>query len=182
MSDHDSNDHDQQPEYIIRPLERTDRDWVAHFLDEHWGSTRIVSRGQSFYGHLLPGFIAERTTIDEESDEEKPERIGLMLYNIEETECEILTLNSTEEGIGVGTALVATLREGLKDTDIERVWLITTNDNLSALKFWQKHDFVLTALHVDSIQEARRLKPQIPIIGQDGIPVRDELELEWRTN
>ncbi|MGB1289301.1 MAG: GNAT family N-acetyltransferase, partial [Aggregatilineales bacterium] len=109
-----------------------------------------------------------------------PERVGLLLYNIEDFDCEILVLHSLEEGKGMGTALVDTLRAALKETAIQRVWLITTNDNLPALKFWQKHGFVLKALHVDSIQEARRLKPQIPIVGHEGIPVRDEIELEWK--
>lgn len=185
------------PDYIIRPLEREDREWVAHFLDEHWRTTQVVSRGQAYYGHLLPGFVAER---DQRADREtvdglgdKPERIGLLTYHLAGGACEILTLNSLEEGRGIGTALVEALRtlltqqEKQKDRDkhnsediLHRIWLVITNDNLNALRFWQKRGFELVAVHRNAIQAARRLKPQIPIIGQHGIPIRDEIELEYR--
>jgi ribosomal protein S18 acetylase RimI-like enzyme len=59
-----------------------------------------------------------------------------------------------------------------------RVWLITTNDNLTALAFYQKRGFVLTALHPNAIAESRKLKPEIPLVAENSIPIRDELELE----
>ena len=104
--------------------------------------------------------------------------IGLLTYQVEEKECEIVSLDSRVEGIGIGTALVNELVSAAKDAKINRIWLITTNDNLPALKFWQKRKFRLVSVHRDSIEQARRLKPQIPITGIEGIPIRDELELE----
>jgi len=160
-------------EFSIRPLERDDREWVAHFLDEHWGTTQIVSRGKALYGHLLPGYVAEST-----DDEGKIQPVGLLTYNLMEKECEVMTLNSMREDAGIGTALVDTLRAAMKEQGMTRIWLITTNDNLPALKFWQKRGFVLVMIHRNAIAEARRLKPQIPIQGIDGIPIRDEIELE----
>ncbi len=185
-----------QASFVIRPLQREDREWVAHLLDQRWGSTQIVSRGRALYGHLLPGYVAERplppdddavpgdATDDDETEENpavKMEKVGLLTYNVEEQDCEIVTLDSLEEGIGIGTALVNALKEAAKEADIQRLWLVTTNDNLTALKFWQKRDFRLVTVHRDAIAQARRLKPQIPIIGIDGIPIRDELELEFET-
>lgn len=182
-------------EFIIRPLERTDREWVAHFLDQHWGSTQLVSRGQAVYGHLLPGYIAETVPAtgaaeaDDDSDnastgdaaQEEAQPIGLLTYQLTSNACEILTLNSLRPGIGVGSALVETAINAMREVkDIERVWLITTNDNLPALKFWQKRDFELVAVHRNAIHQARRIKPQIPIVGLEGIPIRDEIELEFR--
>ena len=163
-----------ESDFTIRPLEREDREWVAHFMDAHWGTTQIVSRGQAHYGHLLPGYVAEREGKDEK------ETIGLLTYRLEDDACEITTLNSLDEEKGVGTALVERLIADVKAIGkMKRIWLITTNDNLAALKFWQKREFVLVTIHRDSIKESRRLKPQIPIIGQDGIPIRDEIELEY---
>lgn len=183
--------------FVIRPLQREDREWVAHLLDKRWGSTQIVSRGRALYGHLLPGFVAERplppddnsmqagAPADDDETEENPavtmEKIGLLTYNVEGSDCEIVTLDSMAEGIGVGTALVDALKSAAKEAEIERLWLVTTNDNLPALKFWQKRDFQLVTVHRDAIAQARRLKPQIPIIGLEGIPIRDELELEFTT-
>ncbi|MCA9915567.1 MAG: GNAT family N-acetyltransferase [Anaerolineae bacterium] len=186
-----------QVSYVIRPLEREDREWVAHLLDQRWGSTQMVSRGRALYGHLLPGFVAERplpppedelseAPVDDDETEENPavkmEKIGLLTYNVEDGECEIVTLDSLQERQGVGTALVDALKAAAKEAaEIKRIWLVTTNDNLAALKFWQKRDFELVTVHRNAIVQARRLKPQIPIIGMEGIPIRDELELEYHT-
>lgn len=170
-------------EYMIRPLERSDREWVAHFLDERWGTTQIVSRGKAVYGHLLPGFTAERAASEDVETEEETDgsnRIGLITTNVDEKECEIMTLDSLDEESGVGTALVEAVEAWAKETGIKRLWLVTTNDNLAALKFWQKRGYQLVTIHRNAIAEARRIKPQIPITGIDGIPIRDEIELEKR--
>ena len=58
------------------------------------------------------------------------------------------------------------------------LWLLTTNDNLDALRLYQRHGFRLAALHPGAIDAARRVKPQIPVVGRHGIPLRDELVLE----
>lgn len=163
-------------DFTVRPLERTDREWVAHFLDERWGTTQIVSRGKAVYGHLLPGFTAERPR--EDGGKAGAIHLGLLTYNQQEKECEITTLDSLEEGEGIGTSLVESLESWAKEHGIKRLWLITTNDNLPALKFWQKRGYGLVKIHRDAIAEARRIKPQIPINGLEGIPIRDEIELE----
>ncbi|KXK48878.1 MAG: GNAT family N-acetyltransferase [Chloroflexi bacterium] len=158
----------------IRPLTQQDRTWVAQFLDEHWKSTKIVSRGQSYYGHLLPGFVA--SIPDDETGAEEP--IGLLLYRQEDSECEVMTLDSIQRKSGVGTALLEAMKQYALENGIRRLWLITTNDNLDALRFYQKRGWHLVTIHRDALNESRRLKPQIPIIGLDGIPLRDEIELE----
>ncbi|MDQ7025821.1 MAG: GNAT family N-acetyltransferase [Anaerolineae bacterium] len=180
-----------EADYRVRPLEREDREWVAHFLDDRWGSTQIVSRGRALYGHLLAGFVAERilppdeeeANADDDATEENPavhmEKIGLLTYHVEEDVCEIVTLDSLDEGKGIGTALLDELKNAAKESKIKRLWCITTNDNLDALRFWQKRSFALVTVHRNAIKEARRLKPQIPITGKNGIPIRDEIELEF---
>ncbi len=181
-------------DYNIRPLERSDREWVAHFLDERWGTTQIVSRGKSVYGHLLPGFMAERPAeASEDGDNEgaeheneaakneneaAAENIGLVTVHIGDKECEITTLNSLTESEGVGSALVEAVENWAREAGIERLWLVTTNDNLAALKFWQRRGYELVTVHRNAIAEARRIKPQIPITGLNGITIRDEIELE----
>ena len=154
--------------FTIRAADKTDRNWVAHFLDEHWGSTRVVSRGQVYLAHLLPGFIAE----------EGDERIGLVTYRIDEKDCEIVTINSLRAGEGVGTALVEAAKVVAEAEGCERLWLITTNDNMEALRFYQKRGFQLKAIYPNALDESRKIKPEIPLYGKDGIPLRDEIELE----
>lgn len=165
---------DTEKLFRIRPLEQKDRNWVAHFLDKHWSSTKIVSRGKAYYAHLLPGFAVE--LLDAPPD---APAAGLATYNIENGECEILTLDSLQPGMGIGTALIEAIKEAATEAGCERVWLITTNDNLNALKFFQKRGFELVAVHRNALAEARKMKPQIPITGKDNIPLRDEIELEF---
>ena len=170
-------------EMTIRPLERADREWVAHFLDDRWGTTTIVSRGKMRYGHLLEGLIAVRGENNDSSSDEAlapPERIGLLTIEHDAQECEILTLDSLVEGMGVGSALLDALEEKAREAGLTRLWLVTTNDNLASLRFWQKRGYELVAVHRNAIAAARRIKPQIPIMGRHGIPIRDEIELEKR--
>lgn len=181
-----------EPEFVIRALMREDREWVARFLDDHWLTTQIVSRGKVLYGHLLPGFVAERPlppdedeteTEDEDATELNPlvrmEKIGLLTYNIEAQECEITTLDSTEDNEAIDIALIDDLKRAMKEQGLHRIWVVTTNDNLDALRFYQQNDFTLVAVHSNAIEQARRLKPQIPIVGDHDIPIRDEIELEY---
>ncbi len=168
-------------DFIIRPLQRSDREWVAHFLDEHWGTTQIVSRGKAVYGHLLPGFMAERAAPPEDQTVDaavQRENIGLVTVYEGKNEWEITTLNSLAEAVGVGSALVEAVESAARESEIARLWLVTTNDNLAALKFWQKRGYELVTVHRNAIAQARRIKPQIPITGLNGIPIRDEIELE----
>jgi len=65
-----------------------------------------------------------------------------------------------------------------KKAKCKRLWLITTNDNTLAFRFYQKYGFALVAVHRNAIEKSRRLKPEIPLIGNAGIPLRDEIELE----
>lgn len=152
----------------IRPVERTDRNWIAQFLDKQWGSTRIVSRGQVYLGHLLDGFIAEK--------DEEP--VGLVTYRIDGPACEIVTINSLVQGQGIGTALLEAVKQTALEAGCRRLWLITTNDNMPALRYYQKRGFHLVAIYPNALEASRRLKPEIPLFGLDNIPLRDEIELE----
>lgn len=159
--------------FDIRPLTPADRNWVAQFLDEYWSSTKVVSRGNVYYAHLLPGYTAEL----KEAPEDAPPA-GLVTYNIENDSCEIVTLNSLQPGMGIGSALIEVVKETAREAGCRRVWLVITNDNLEALAFLQKRGFNLAAVYPGSLAETRKLKPQIPLVGKHDIPLRDEIELE----
>jgi ribosomal protein S18 acetylase RimI-like enzyme len=152
----------------VRPLESADADWVRQLLAEHWHSAKIVSRGKVHYADRLPGLIAMQDD----------RRVGLVTFHVEGDECEIVTLNSLAEGIGVGSALISGIRSAAISNNCRRVWLITTNDNTPALRFYQQRGFTLAAFHRNALQLSRKLKPEIQLVGLDGIPLRDELELE----
>ena len=65
-----------------------------------------------------------------------------------------------------------------KKNGCRRVWLITTNDNTYAIRFYQKRGFDMAAIHRNAINESRKIKPQIPLTGFDKIPILHEIEFE----
>lgn len=152
----------------IRETKPEDKEWITALLKEQWGSEVIVTRGKIHQANQLPGFIA---LLDNE-------KVGLVTYILDNNECEIITLNSLVEEKGTGTALLEKVIELARDKKCKRVWLITTNDNTEALKFYQKRGFTLKALYPNAIKESRKLKPEIPEMGENGIPIRDEIEME----
>jgi GNAT superfamily N-acetyltransferase len=160
------------PDIITQPLNIADREWVSEFMLELWGSNKVVSRGVVYYPQDLPGFEAMYDG----------EKVGLVTYNVTGTSCEIVTINSIHPFAGVGTAMIEAVKNVALQSGCERLWLITTNDNMNALRFYQKRGFVLVAVHRNALDISRKLKPEIPLIGNDGIPLRDEIELEMILN
>ena len=155
-------------DFHVRPIVADDRGWIVETLETHWGSTIMVSRGVM---HDIPshdGFAAFQ--------EGQP--IGLLTYNIVGDQCEITLMQSMREGIGAGSALIDAVRSAAMSAGCRRLWLITTNDNLHALRFYQKRGFKLVAVHPNALARSRELKPGIPFTGMNGIPLRDEIELE----
>jgi ribosomal protein S18 acetylase RimI-like enzyme len=152
----------------VRPLGADDLPWLETLFAERWGGNVSVSRGVAHDTTALPGVIA---LFDEQ-------RVGVATYRITGRDCELVTLDSVRDGAGVGTALVDAVARAARAEGAERLWLITTNDNLRALRFYQRYGFDLVAVHRDAVARSRALKPSIPEIGLDGIPIRHELELE----
>ncbi len=159
-----------QDGFVIRPLVPADHDLVFQKMIEEWGAEIIVVHSEIFHPAELPGFAAE---LDGEI-------IGLLTYRIAESECEVMTLNSWREGIGVGTALIEAARQAAGRTGCGRLYLVTTNDNIRALRFYQMHGFTICAVRLNVMDESRKIKPQISLTGEDGIPIRDEIELEMK--
>jgi ribosomal protein S18 acetylase RimI-like enzyme len=155
-------------EYEIRPIVNSDRGWISGFIGSEWGSPIIVTRGNLHDCTELPGYIAERNE----------EILGLILYEIEKESCEMISLNTLKKGIGVGTDLINRLKDHLRSIGCKRLWLVTTNDNLAAQEFYRKRGFILRSIYPDSIAGSRQLKPEIPELGCNGIPIRDEIEFE----
>ena len=152
----------------IKHITEFDRPWMQELLQTFWGSTRVVSRGRLHQADQQPGFVAELWG----------QKVGLVTYQLEGDQAEIVTLASLVERQGAGTALVEAVRQAAQRAGCRRLWLITTNDNLSALRFYQRRGFVLVQLHPNAVAQSRRLKAEIPRVGQYGIPIRDEIELE----
>jgi hypothetical protein len=142
--------------------------WMSSFVESRWGSGIVVAKGRVIKPVELEGFAAFKG--------KNP--LGLLTYRIEGLDCEIVTIDSDIEDVGIGTALIDAVRKKAKAKGCRRLWLVTTNDKVKALGFYQKRGFQITAIYPHAIEKARKLKPQIPMQAANGIPIRDELELE----
>jgi GNAT superfamily N-acetyltransferase len=105
--------------------------------------------------------------------------VGAATYAIDGDACEVLTLHAGTRFTGTGSALLAALKEVARDAGCRRLWVVTTNDNVDALRFYQRRGFRLAQLRPGAVDASReKLKPEIPRLGAHDIPLRDELELE----
>jgi GNAT superfamily N-acetyltransferase len=155
---------------IIRALDPTDKDWVNSFIKSRWNDYFVVSRGVIHFPADLPGFIAI----------ENNEHIGLITYNLVNKDCEIVTLDSLHENSGIGTKLILEVIDIAQKNGCEKIWLVTTNDNTRAIDFYRNRGFGICAVHKNALQKSRKLKPSIPQMGINGIPIEDEIEFEYR--
>ncbi|MBN2103595.1 GNAT family N-acetyltransferase [bacterium] len=154
--------------FHIKPVTDQDRAWIKYFIHQEWHADFIVAHKKIVYPDQMDGIIAWMEN----------GKSGLVTYKIEDLSCEIITLNSLIPSIGIGTALMDAVKTLAAENQRTKVWL-TTNDNLDALRFYQKRGFRIARIDHRSIAYARQFK-SIPEIGETGIPIRDELELELR--
>ena len=153
---------------ILRPLIPTDINLVLQKTIESWGAATVVVHEAMYRPADLPGFgifIGD-------------EILGLLTYQIDNNSCEIITLNSWQEGKGIGSALLSEVKLTAIQSGCRRLWLVTTNDNTLALNFYQKRGFIIAGIWINSLESSRRIKPEIPLLGYGGIPLRDEIDLE----
>lgn len=149
----------------IRASTEADREWIRRQLNESWGSHMMVLRGELFDATSCPALIAG-------------DREGLLHYRaLSDDTCEIVTLEAFRTGRGIGTTLIEAMATLAKNDGHARLVVVTTNDNLDALRFYQARGFRLSALWPGAVDEARKLKPEIAPTGNYGLPIRDEIEL-----
>jgi len=156
-------------DFTIRATTPQDKTWIQRLLRRYWATEKILSKGKLHDAIKLPGFAALQHN----------EPVGLITYEIADNQCEIITHNSNADSGGVGSCLLAAVRNEARAQGCTRLWLVTTNDNTPALRFYQRRDFEICAFHKDAISKARELKPEIPDEGLDGIRVKHEIELEY---
>ena len=154
--------------FQVRPVRDEDRDWVRDTIIERWGDETVVGRGLVSRPHELDGFIAV----------ERDVAVGLVTYRIDGDACEIVTIDAFVERRGVGSTLVEAVHERAHRAGCARLWLVTTNDNERAQSLYDKLGFRVAAVRGGAIDAARELKPSIPLIGENGVPITDEIAFE----
>lgn len=154
--------------FEIKEIGEEHRDWLHSHVQKIWNGRFVVSRGVAYEPADLPGYIAIKDGVP----------VGVATYYIHDSECELITLDALSPWQGVGTALIEAVEEKARNEACGRMWMITTNDNIDGLRFYQRRGYVICAVHPNAIDESRKLKPSIPLVGNYGIDIRDEIELE----
>lgn len=152
----------------IRLTTPNDAEFVANLMEKHWGGEPLVIRAKNYYPSKLDGMIASNSE----------EVIGFLFYEIQGTTLEIIVFEVFDKFQGIGTQLLERLKLIAKEKGCNRIYLMTNNDNLDALRFYQRRGFHICGIHLDSVKESRKMKHGIPMTDEYGIPLRDEIDLE----
>jgi ribosomal protein S18 acetylase RimI-like enzyme len=150
---------------VVRTLAEEDRVWSGDSLRRTWGSTSVARQGALVDAAGLPGLVALLDDLP----------VGLLTYARREDDIEVVTVHAEHEGVGVGRALMDELLRRARAMGVGRIWLVTTNDNIRAIDFYQRWGMDLVGLVADGVTASRRVKPSIPMVAENGIPVRHEL-------
>ena len=133
-----------------------------------WGSDIIVTRGIKYSAKDLEGILVY----------DNKKIIGLGLYNIADKDCEIILLETFVQNKGIGTQILEKIKEIARSKKCNRIWLITTNDNIDSMKFYQRRGFHFSNIYVNGFEVTRKIKGEGPELGNYDIPIRDEIEFE----
>ena len=152
----------------LHRITHENRGRVNSFIREHWYTTDKILRGQ----------VVDMTGVDGLIAQDADDIIGLITFIRYDGTLEITSLDSLREHQGIGTALLDAVIAIARESGVTRIVLITTNDNLNAMRFYQKRGFDMANLYRNAMDVSRRLKPEIPLIGEDDIPLRHEIEFE----
>ena len=149
-------------------ISSSNRNLVNAFIKQHWYTTTMIIRGKEIDMTKVDGFyFRDGKTI-----------IGLITYIVYNNTLEITSLDSLQENQGIGSELVETVIHEAKERNLQKIVLITTNDNINAIRFYQKRGFDMAHLFRNAMDISRKLKPEIPSIGDNSIPLRHEIEFE----
>ena len=152
----------------IRDVRDEERAWLRATLRQRWGGDTVVGRERTWTPAELPALVA----VDESG-----ERVGIATYTIDGDTAELVTIDALTPGAGVGRGVLDAVAAAARAAGAVRLRVMTTNDNLPALRLYQRTGFRLVELRPGAVDQARSRKPSIPKTGHEGIPIRDELDL-----
>lgn len=150
---------------IIRPTEDRDHAAVHQLLTDRWTAPEIMLDNEMVDASRLPGYVAF----------DGDRLVGLVTLIKREDEWEILTLDSINRWGGVGSQLLDAVVTEARSTQVPRLTVRTSNDNLDAFRFYQRRGFRLERIGQGVIDRERDLKPAIPLRGDYGIEIHDEV-------
>lgn len=154
---------------IIRPKTNHDNKTLENFMTLNWGGEPLIVHGKKYFVKNLEGYLGFY----------QDECIAFLLFERQEIDWEIIVLEVMSKFSGIGTKLLNALFDEAKKNNCPQIHVMTTNDNLDALRFYQRRGFVLSDIFLNVVDYARTLKPTIPALGDYNIPIRDEIMLVY---
>ena len=140
----------------LRKTQENDANLIRDLMTKYWGGEPLVINGKSYYPSKLN---------------------GILLFK-EEKEYEIIVFEVFNKFNGLGTIILNEFIKIAKSQNCTKIHLMTTNDNLDALRFYQRRGFIIKGIRLNALQASRKIKPAIPLVGEYNIPLRDEIEFE----
>lgn len=153
---------------IVAPRETAQKEWLKILWQKEWGGDPMVSGPHRYHLSDLMALLALH----------QGSPVGAVTWSAHGTEGEIVSLNALTEGQHVGTRLIRAVEDTAQRQGLKRLYLVTTNDNLRALAFYQKRGYQLHSVNRGAVDRARKTKPTIPVVAENGIPIHDELVLD----
>jgi len=146
-----------------------DREALDEFHRRAWGGPIVVAHDEAIDLRTLPALVA----VGPDND-----FVGALSWRVDGEALEVVSIAAANSGNGVGTALLAAVVAEARAAGSSRIWLVTTNDNLNALRFYQRRGLRIVGVDPGAVDRARQMKPSIPTVAENGIPIRDEIRLE----
>ena len=180
---------------VVRSSRRTDRPAIDRILTESWGEPRAAAHDRLYDLTTLPALVATRAVDPPDRAAATPDAgatpdaaaapdaaageriVGVLTFDIQGDAIEVVSIDASPQWSGIGSTLLAAATDFGIAERLARLWLVTTNDNVDALRFYQRRGLRILAVHLDAVARSRMLKPSIPMIGAYGIPIRDEIVL-----
>ncbi len=141
---------------------------IARLWEEQWGLP-IITAKREYMPPDVEG-IVWRTQVGE--------GLGLVNLAVDGDRAEIVSIDAQERGRRIGARLMEAAEEELRRRGVKTAHLVTTSDNHQALSFYVRRGYRHLRLHLDAMDRVRDAKPQVPEMGNDGIPLWDMWELE----
>lgn len=153
------------PTVTGRPADPGDRAALDRIFEAVWGGPYVAARDTLFDLTTYPSLVAvDGGTV-----------VGALQYDIDGEAIEVVAIAAEPRTRGAGTVLLDAAAELGTARGLTRLWLITTNDNLDAMRFYQRRGLRIESVDHGAVVRARVLKPSIPLVGSYGIEMRDEI-------
>lgn len=162
----------------VEPITSATREYVVSQATRHFSSPEVHSLGVPYDTRRLEGFVARMAGAGAGSP--SVGHVTVVRYTRDGVSyAEVVTLVSEQENAGVGAALLDAATDWAIGKRVRRLILTTTNDNLRALGFYQRRGWWIIAVHAGAMDRVREMGKPVPLVASNGLPIRDEIELEY---